>query len=86
MGGCDSLIILPSYVSLSFSYLTHISLYLPPNMTEDKFSVDIGSLFEPVKGDEDIDLDFDSDDMGEFEYKSTMTPPLQICCQQPISQ
>ena len=55
-------------------------------MTEENLSNDTGSLFEPVEEEEDIDLDFDSDDLEEFEGKITMTPPLQICCQQTMSR
>ena len=43
-------------------------------MIEEKLSNDTSSLFEPVEEEEDIDLDFDSDELGEFEGKSTMAP------------
>ena len=43
-------------------------------MREDKLSNDTDSLFEPAEEEEDIDLDFDSDDLEEFEGKSRMTP------------
>ncbi len=43
-------------------------------MREDKLYNDTASLFQPAEEEEDIDLDFDSNNLKEFEGKSTMTP------------
>ncbi len=46
-------------------------------MIEEKLSNDTGSLFEPVEEEEDIDLNFEYDDLEEFEDKRAMAPPTR---------
>ncbi len=43
-------------------------------MIEEKISNDTSSVFGVVEEEEDTDLNFDSDELEEFEGKSTMAP------------